>query len=987
MRVWPNDEAMEERLSAELSAGQARELDLTWDGLVDRLIAEVGDLAPLDELSERLALRAACRAASGLGSVAQTRGFVSGVARFVVEAERAGLGHVVPEGERARRLVAILAEHARIAARAGASRNRRRARAVRALGIVRVELPPLIVEPRLVWEPADVELLLALARTARVVVKVPWAPDRPIVYGGIDAVLAAFEARGQDTGLELALEDPAEHGCAQSVAAALYRPGAQAPAPRRSPVTVLAAPHAQGEARAVAAHIRALVDGGAAPESIAVAVRDGAVEGSFDEELDRVGLLLDDRRPRPLGATPPARLFLSLLALPGRGYPREDVLALMGSGYLACDVPAGAVARTARGLGLRTLAPDGEDLRRLAASPGGAPLADGVRAFLAPLAALPARASLVEHARALSALIVATGLDRPPRGVPWTEAGAASRRIVRAAARDLAATRALVELCARLPAAAAALGGGAAVDTAELVEVMTDLCAESPLPPPRSARGGAVRLVTLPDLASRRFDHVILPGLIQGQAPARAVDDGVYGERERRAIHRALGRRALPGGSGRAPAPGSETGGEPLPIERTPFEALLLVHALCAAERSVLLSYARASDDRPLTRSPFVDEVLRAAPWIPTIEATLAPVPPLETARAPQDLLARLALETMADPQGRLPPRAPAPGATALWDSLARRLPRRARRIAELASIERRRWAFFHGHEPENAWVGAIGPLAKVATIPARQLEQLAACGFTFLAGRLLGAAELEEAEDTPSALSLGRLAHRCLEVFYRGRAAGGAGDRAALQSACAEAFAAAEAQGLGGHPLLWQLSRERLVDELWQLVQNDAGGQSWNGVPTHFELPVRVELGGVTVTGRVDRVDRTAAGFVVVDYKLFGKAKFPEKLKAAGDSELQLPIYAAAVRAALGASAVDAAYISVRDGVASKTLSATLGAAELGTLLDAGLAARVGDLGGRVRSGALVVAPADRDRCQFCAYKTACRVVHDVTDDEAEAA
>jgi RecB family exonuclease len=570
--------------------------------------------------------------------------------------------------------------------------------------------------------------------------------------------------------------------------------------------------------------------------------------------------------------------------------------------------------------------------------------------------------------------------------VPWSEAGATARRIARAAARDARATRGLLDLLARLPAA---FGAGEVVGRVELQAVLADLMAETPLPAARGARGGAVRLVTLPDLAARRFDHVILPGLVEGRAPARSVEDGVYGERERRAIHRALGRRVLPGGSGRVAGPE----GEPLPTERTPFEGLLLVHALCAADGSVLLSYPRTADDRPLARSPFVDEVLRAAPWIPVVEAPLAPIPSLEAARAPADLLARLALEALAAPEGRLPPRPPAPAAPALLSALARRSPARVARVVELAAIERRRWEFFHGLGPGHAHVGEVGDLPVTRPIPARALEELATCGFQFLAGRVLGAAEVEESEDTPSALDLGRLAHRCLEAFYRARQAegalplaGGDADRAALEAACAEVFAAAAALGLPGHPLLWQLSRERLVDELWQIARGDAEGQVWGGVPEHFELPFRVELGGVPVSGRIDRVDRAGDARVVVDYKLFGKHRFTEKLRGAGDRELQLPIYAAAVQATLGASSVDAAYVSVRDGVASKPLSAVLGADAHAALLGGGLAARIAELGARVRSGSLLVAPADRDRCQYCAYKTACRVVHDDTEEEEAA-
>src|SRR5262249_58271649 len=113
---------------------------------------------------------------------------------------------------------------------------------------------------------------------------------------------------------------------------------------------------------------------------------------------------------------------------------------------------------------------------------------------------------------------------------------------------------------------------------AEAAQVLADLAAEEPLRA-RGFRGGAVRLLHLAELASRRFDHVVVPGLVEGAAPAAPDDDGVYGERERRAMNRALGRWALP--SYRAVS----HDGEPLPIERTPFETLMLVSAVAAALR------------------------------------------------------------------------------------------------------------------------------------------------------------------------------------------------------------------------------------------------------------------------------------------------------------------------------------------------------------------------------------------------------------------
>src|SRR6185503_590927 len=105
-----------------------------------------------------------------------------------------------------------------------------------------------------------------------------------------------------------------------------------------------------------------------------------------------------------------------------------------------------------------------------------------------------------------------------------------------------------------------------------------------------------------------------------------------------------------------------------------------------------------------------------------------------------------------------------------------------------------------------------------------------------------------------------------------------------------------------------------------------------------------------------------------------------------------QLPIYAAAARAGLGAGAtmeVDAVFLSLRDAVATKSLAEVAAGRQVrvpGTgipdVLFERLSARVGELGEMVRRGEFRAAPVDCRRCQF---KTVCRVVM-LNEDEDEA-
>src|SRR5262249_3627065 len=160
----------------------------------------------------------------------------------------------------------------------------------------------------------------------------------------------------------------------------------------------------------------------------------------------------------------------------------------------------------------------------------------------------------------------------------------------------------------------------------DFAAILADLMAELPLRS-RRVRGGAVRLLHLADLAARSFDHVIVLDLLEGVAPARgAATDGagLYGDPEGRAPDGARRRRAL---------------ATSVNDERTPFETLMLVGAVAAARKSVLLAYPRTVDDRPVARSPFVDELLRAAPRTPIARAPLTPLPPLGASPSPSDAL------------------------------------------------------------------------------------------------------------------------------------------------------------------------------------------------------------------------------------------------------------------------------------------------------------------------------------------------------------
>jgi ATP-dependent helicase/nuclease subunit B len=175
------------------------------------------------------------------------------------------------------------------------------------------------------------------------------------------------------------------------------------------------------------------------------------------------------------------------------------------------------------------------------------------------------------------------------------------------------------------------------------------------------------------------------------------------------------------------------------------------------------------------------------------------------------------------------------------------------------------------------------------------------------------------------SARDLGSLVHAVLEQFVAAAIERGApppgtpwstADRTELLAVLDEAGKQAEAEGLTGKRLLWDRARRALErdTEGW-LVADAHQRTAWASTPIAVEAPfgfgdqppVSLQLPGRTVTmrGVIDRVDRTAAGgLVVLDYKT-GKSDSYKKLSSddplLGGSLLQLPLYALAADALFG--------------------------------------------------------------------------------------
>ncbi|HXL40331.1 MAG TPA: PD-(D/E)XK nuclease family protein, partial [Myxococcales bacterium] len=650
------------------------------------------------------------------------------------------------------------------------------------------------------WTPLRLRLATALANRMRVRIRLPWSAGRPELTEALEPTLHALERLGEPAP-ELELFDPAEASPALApFLRRLFAPEGPAVA---APVELVSCASPAAQALEVARRCAALIRSGVAADSIAVAAR--SLASGVAEELaaafDRAGVPWRERRGRPALAAAPVRLALALLELVEEDFPREPLIDLLCSRLLSLrgtpepgtpydgvpknlpkNLPPQALARVLREAHVRDDASEGgyaaalSSLAQRLGRKGRAATqvdetAGRVQRVIAALRRLPAHGTLREHGAALLDVLAGWGLWRQIRAPePFGAGPRLERAAATALARDQAAARTLEQACAGLARAAGQLGESR-LTRAEFAQVLSEALAEASLAP-GGARGGAVQLVELRELAGRSFEHLFAVGLVDGELPARPTADPLLSDEERRAVNRAARRPVF-----RLGAEGGDAGLLP---PRQAEEPLLFHLALCAARTSATLLWPRAdAQGRELLRSPFADEAQRALGKEPGA-LPLAAIPAAKDCADLSALLARAALDAFADPAWRVTPPADPADARRLAAALARSPSGdRWRHIARAAAAERERVRAFVGEIAPGRFSGqlsgealrsaaaafAFGPGAPVS---AHQLEDHATCGFRTLGKRLLRI-EVDDRDDAElGARERGTLLHRCLERFFR---------------------------------------------------------------------------------------------------------------------------------------------------------------------------------------------------------------------------
>jgi ATP-dependent helicase/nuclease subunit B len=220
--------------------------------------------------------------------------------------------------------------------------------------------------------------------------------------------------------------------------------------------------------------------------------------------------------------------------------------------------------------------------------------------------------------------------------------------------------------------------------------------------------------------------------------------------------------------------------------------------------------------------------------------------------------------------------------------------------------------------------VGKVSPFDPGTPVSATRFETYAHCPRRYLLERCLGIGGRVLPEDLwrMEPTERGRLVHAILESYVSERLAGAPRSQERLLAIAGERFDEAEAGGLVGKRLLWRIDRASIERELRRFHEEEgdlmpiAAEHTFGGDDTEAAPAVVVVLEDgreVHFRGSADRVDRTAAGRLVVsDYKTGRQSALEELLRdpVAAGTLLQLPLYGLAARERFGTtSAVHARY------------------------------------------------------------------------------
>jgi ATP-dependent helicase/nuclease subunit B len=157
---------------------------------------------------------------------------------------------------------------------------------------------------------------------------------------------------------------------------------------------------------------------------------------------------------------------------------------------------------------------------------------------------------------------------------------------------------------------------------------------------------------------------------------------------------------------------------------------------------------------------------------------------------------------------------------------------------------------------PEPSPPAALRP----RTISVTEVDRLKADPFAFYARKMLALASLDILDADPSPAWRGSAVHEVLERWMKEDEC----DPAKLRPRAEALLASSDA-----HPLMRALWQPRLIEAIDWIAAEVAANREAGRRPLVAEAGGKCELGGVSLYGKADRIDRAADGsLVIVDYK-----------------------------------------------------------------------------------------------------------------------
>jgi ATP-dependent helicase/nuclease subunit B len=407
--------------------------------------------------------------------------------------------------------------------------------------------------------------------------------------------------------------------------------------------------------------------------------------------------------------------------------------------------------------------------------------------------------------------------------------------------------------------------------------------------PPAAGEAGRVAVLDLLRARTRRFEVAFVLGLQEGQLPRRAQSSPFLDEERKAELER------------------SSRGARLLRTDPVSRDRYLFYTACTRPTRRLYLVREAATDEgAPREASPFWDEARGL-------------FPPEEIERwTKRRALSALTWQLEAAPNERERVRAVA--------SLAAADPKPARAVAGANGWERRLDRALSAFQRPTRLTHPVvlEDLRKKTSFSVTDLERFGDCSSMWLFERVVSPRSIDAEVD---ARLRGNVAHGALFAFFKGlpKRTGAERVRPENLADALEFMRECLSEALQAHVRLDfpELERreleESLARDLEQLVRREAESPS-PLVPDRFEVSFGYErspqelqrgldLGGFTVSGKIDRIDRDPFGArgVVVDYKS-GKSAYSAR-RIEDELHLQIPLYMLVLRDLVGIEPLGGVY------------------------------------------------------------------------------